>query len=92
MFDHSAKQKIQCSIFTIQVLVLFGAFKSMCEEIIVPIDVFSIHLDGLEDNDGSKSHPATNDGNQEKDGDEFIIFEASEQGIQSCISLFESSC
>jgi hypothetical protein len=53
MLDHLAKQNI--SKFTIQVLVLFGAFKSMCEEMIVPIDAFIIHLDGLEDNDGVAS-------------------------------------
>jgi hypothetical protein len=50
----------------------------MWEEIIVPIDAFIIHFDGLEDNDGSKFDPATNNNNQEKDGDELIIFEASE--------------
>jgi hypothetical protein len=40
-------------------LVLFGVFKSLCEEIIVPIDAFIIHLDGLEANDGSKFGAAT---------------------------------
>jgi hypothetical protein len=38
-------------------------------EIIVPIDALVIHLDGLEDNDGSEFDPATNDDNQEEDGE-----------------------
>jgi hypothetical protein len=36
----------------------------MCEGIIVPIDAFIIHLDGLEDNDESEFDPATDDDKQ----------------------------
>jgi hypothetical protein len=57
MVDHAPKQNI--SIFANQVLVLFGASKSMCEDTIVPIDAFVIHLDGLENIDASKFDPAT---------------------------------